>query len=230
MTATDPLADARRVERVMDDIVQEADRTAEVDIAPDRSRLFSSMSFARMRTNWTTEDRDVIDAARTQAEREVMIHFGDIYRILNNLYQIVREPEMTPKGEVAKDDYGFSKWRKDATGMYVEDWSKLTERDKEAMLFSITSRMVFWEQVAAEWWGEAMFAKGIWEDRFATSFQDTASMQNKRPTVDDRTQHAQANARDQRYFAIFLSMRSKKSDALVRSMERLAQRIKDTIR
>jgi len=230
MTATDPLADARRVERAMDDVLANADSPAEVDIAPDRSRLFSSMSFARMRTNWTTEDRDVIDAAKAQAERETMIQFGDVYRILNNFYKLVREPELNAQGLTATDDYGFPRWRKDATGMYIEDWTRLTERDKEAMLFSITTRLVFWEQVAAEWWGEAMFAKGIWEDRFATSFQDTSGMESKRPTVDDRTQHAQANARDQRYFAIYLSMRSKKADALVRTMERLAQRIKDTIR
>lgn len=230
MIATDPLAESRRVERAMEDVIDGADKTAEVDVHPDRTRLFSSMSFARMRTNWTSEDRDVIDAAKAQAEREVMMEFGDAYRVLNNFYQLVREPEVTPQGIHVKDDYGFQKWRKDPTGMYVEDWSQLTERDKESILFGITTRLVLWEQTAAEWWGEAMFAKALWEDRFATSHQDTSAMENKRPTMDDRTQHAQANARDQRYFAIYMSMRSKKADAIVRAMERLSQRIKDTIR
>jgi hypothetical protein len=230
MTATDSMAEARRTERALEETLQDAEKPAEVDLHLDRTRTFSSMSFSRMRTNWTSEDRDVIDVAKAQADREIMMEFGDAYRLLANLYEIVREPELGPGGIPEKDRYGFPKWKKDATGMHVEDWSRLTERGKEDFLFGITTRLVLWEQKVAEWWGEAMFAKGIWEDRFASSFRDTAAMESKRPTVDDRTQHAQYDARDQRYFAIYMSMRSKQAEALVKSLERLAQRIKDTIR
>lgn len=230
MTATDRLAGARRTERAMEETLEGAEEPVEVDLHLDRTRTFSSMSFSRMRTNWTSEDQDVIDAARAQASREVMMEFGDAYRLLASLYEIVREKKLTPAGIPEKDEYGFPVWQKDATGMHIEDWSRLTERGKEDFLFGITTRLVLWEQTVAEWWGEAMFAKAIWEDRFASSFRDTETMEARRPTVDDRTQHAQYNARDQRYFAIYMSMRSKQAESLVRSLERLAQRIKDTIR
>lgn len=230
MTATDRLADARRTERAMEEVLANAERPMEPDLHLDRTRTFSSMSFSRMRTNWTSEDRDVIDAAKAQANREVMMEFGDAYRLLANLYEIVRKQAIDVNGLPERDEYGFPKWEKDSTGMHIEDWSKLTERGKEDFLFGITTRLVLWEQKAAEWWGEAMFAKAVWEDRFASAFRDTESMESKRPTVDDRTQNAQYASRDQRYFAIYMSMRSKQAEFLVKSLERLAQRIKDTIR
>jgi hypothetical protein len=48
--------------------------------------------------------------------------------------------------------------------------------------------------------------------------------------VEDRTQNGHLGAREERYLAIFLAARSRKAEALVKSMDRIGQRLKDTIR
>lgn len=225
------VAEARRIERAMDEVTEDHDEPLEPDLHPDRTRVFSSMSFTRMRTRWTTGEQEVIDTAKRQAESELETKFGDVYRILNRLYEIVREPLVNhATGEVVRDGDGFAVWRRDEFGTPAEDWSKLTDRDKEDFLHQITTRLVIWEQEAADLKGEALFAKAAWEERFAFSFAGAPRVDDKRPTEADRTQHAQAQAREQRYLAIYMTVRSNKAEALVRSVERLSQRLKDTLR
>jgi len=225
------LAEARRIDRAMEEVTEGAEEPMTVDPHPDRTRRFTSMSFTRMRTNWTREEEGVIEQARIQAQDELMVSFADAYRILSNLYDVVREQDVDEgTGEVLLDEHGYPKWKRDHTGMPLEDWNLLTERDKENFLHQITTRLFFWEQRAADFWGEAMFAKAAWEERFALSFTDAPLVESKRPTEADRTQFAQAESREQRYLAIYMSVRSKKAEALVRSMTLLSQRLKDTSR
>jgi hypothetical protein len=229
--STETTDEARRVERALADVSEGADEPMEIDPHPDRTRAFSSTGFSRMQTNWNPAEQNVIDMARQQVERELLIGFAEVYRILNRLYEIVRRPVCNPDtGEVLTDRNGFAVWAKDDFGMVQEDWGALTEADKDSFLHQITTRLVIWEQIAADYWGDAMYAKGSWEERFATGFMDTPPVEGKRPTVDDRTHHGQSLARDQRYLAIYMSVRSKKADALVRSMERLARTLRDTSR
>lgn len=72
-----------------------------------------------------------------------------------------------------------------------------------------------------------MFSKAQWEERFALAFNDTTA--GGRKTDEAMTQKARAGSRDERYFAIFESLYSRKADALVRSLERLGQRLKDSL-
>ena len=227
---TEQIDEHRRVERAMDGVMEDHDEPLAPDPHPDRTRTFSAMGFARMRTRWNREERDVIDTAMAQAETDLMEHFADIYRILGKLYEIVREPQIDQQtGEILKDLRGLTIWRTDEWGGVVEDWSKLTERDKENFLYQITTRLVMWEQEAARLKGEALFAKALWEERFADAFTSAPQVDSKRPTEADRTQHAQYEARDRRYMAIYMTVRSNKADALVRGTERLAQRFKDML-
>ena len=222
-------AEARRVERALEEVAAEADTPMVVDPHPDRTRTFATPSFLRMRTRWTEDEREVIAAANTQLEEEIDAVFGDAYRILARLYDIVREPWVDPvTGEVRTNALGRTLWRKDADGGYLEDWSRLTDRDKETFLHQITTRLVLWGQQTASIWGEAMFAKAMWEERFALSFTEDPEDGGRRPTVDDRTQRAQVGSREQRYLAVYMAIRSKRADRLVSDMERLALRLRDT--
>jgi hypothetical protein len=225
------LAEGRRIARALEDVSEGHDEPMEPDPHPDRTRLFRTPGFARMRTRWNSAEQEIISAAKDQADYEIDTSFADVYRIMNRLYEIVREPlHDRNTGEVVRDDKGFVVWHNDEFGMVAEDWSRLTERDKEGFLHQITTRLLTWEQRAAEMRGEALYAKAIWEERFALSFTDAPAPEGtKRPTEADRTQHAQAGAREQRYMAIYMTVRSNKADALVRSMERIAMRLKDTL-
>lgn len=223
------IAEARRVERALENVSEDQDEPLEPDPHPDRTRRFSSLGFSRMRTRWTTGEQAVIDMAKSQAEEELKTGFADVYRILNRLYIMVRDVARNPDGSVMVDEDGFAVWARDESGMIVEDWDRLTDRDKQNFLHQITTRLVMWEQRAAEYKGESLFAKAAWEERFAVSFVGTPQIEGKRPTEADRTQNAQAEAREERYLAIYMTVRSNKAEALVRSMDRLAQRLKDTL-
>jgi hypothetical protein len=224
------LADARRTERVLEEVTEGAFEPMEVETAPERTRETRTPGFSRMRLNWQGPERATVDFALTQASTEVLTAFSDAYRIMNRLYEVVREPLVNIEtGEVIVRD-GYAVWAKDEFDMPKEDWSRLTERDKESFLHQITTRLFTWEQRAADFWLEAMLAKGQWEERFAILFTGTSSIENKRPTVEDRTQNGHLGAREERYLAIFLAARSRKAEALVKSMDRIAQRLKDTSR
>lgn len=225
------LDEVRRTERALEGVSEGADEPMQVDPHPDRTHTFSRLGFARMRTRWNRDEAEVIESARAQAEHELRKSFGEIYQIMNRIYEFVREPAVNPTtGEVLRDGDGFVLWKRDEFGGPVEDWSKLTDRQKEEFLHQITTRLVMWEQAAADMWGDAMFAKGAWEEQFALSFTSAPQVDRKRPTEADRTQHAQVESRERRYMAIYMSVRSRKADALVKSMERLSQRLKDTMR
>lgn len=229
MDETDVLDEERRVERAMAEVSGGADEPMEVDIHPDRTLGLQRLGLSRMRTRWNRAEAEIIGAAKAQAEREMDLEFADVWRLLNRLYEIVREPIRDPAtGEPVADERGHLVWARDSFGMYVEDWSKLTDRHKEEFLHQITTRLVLWEQQSADMWAEAMYSKGLWEERFASSFVTTPAVESKRPTEADRTQHAQLSSREQRYMAIYMSVRSRKADALVKSMDRLALRLRDT--
>ena len=91
-------------------------------------------------------------------------------------------------------------------------------------MVDLTINLVFWEQRAADAWGESMFAKASWEERQAIGYDAPT-----RGTVDDRHAKGTIDSREERYFAILQAYRSRKADAMVRSMERLAQRLKDSM-
>ena len=229
MTQQDDITESRRANRALAEVVRDAETPMAVDPAPDRTRLFNSLNFSRMRSSWNPGEQEVIDAAKSQADRELTHEFGDVYRILNKVHEVVRTPLRDPQtGEAILDRHGLFVWQTDHLGMVMEDWSRLTERDKDGFIHEITTQLVLWEQKAADFWAEAMFAKALWEEHFAITFVETPLVENRRPTVEDRTQNAQVAAREQRYLAIYMSVRSKKAEALVRSMALLSQRLKDT--
>lgn len=181
--------------------------------------------FARMRIVWRSEDRPIIDRAKASVEDALTRTFEDAYLVMNQILELIRTPEINPATEQPRrDNFGFIIWKRTPSGSYEEDWTRLTIRAKESLLFTITTRLFEWEQRAADVWGEAMFAKAQWEERHAIAYD--ASMHG---TIEDRTAYANRDAREERYFAIFTTLYSRKADALVRTMSLLAQRLKDSM-
>ena len=198
----------------------------ETEVLPEeRARSFRTPGFSRMRTDWRGDDRAIIRRAQDAVEGRILTNFEDAYQVMYEVYDLVRTPAVNEgTGEVLKDRWGFTIWKKTVSGSYEEDWTRLTSKQRSNLLFTITTRLFEWEQKAAEAWGEAMFAKAQFEERFAIGFDEPMS-----GTVDDRRAHANIEARDERYFAIFLTLYSRKAEALVRNMNLLGQRLKDSM-
>lgn len=217
----------RKAEEIVQEISAEGDRSMEVEVHEDRTREFSSTSLARMRFSWDGADRDAMAAIHDRVDGLMLEAFGSAYQIMNDLYEIVREPEIDRNGEIRLDGRGWRVWRVNGSGAFVEDWSRLGHHDLQNFLFRITTSLFAWEQAAASIWGDSMFAKAAWEESLAIGY--TESRENGGRTVEDRTQAARLASRQERLFGIFQSMLSRKADALVRSMTTLAQRLKDVL-
>jgi hypothetical protein len=207
-----------------DEAAEDFGKPVEVETEVEEARRWRSPGFQRLRTDWRTEDRPIIEGARETAEGRLRREFGGLYILLNRIYDVVREPAVTPDGEIIKDRFGYTQWLKDENDHYRDDFSKLTLREKEHFLFELTTNLIWWQQQAADAWGEAMLAKTMWTERFSFGFDAPT-----KGTDEQRKAAANLDARDEHYFAIFLAWYSKKADALVRSVELLGQRIKDSM-
>lgn len=220
--------DDRTEEQVIRDASAEADQSMEVDPHDDRTFEFARTGLSRMRTTWAPEDADAMAGIHAVVEREVLVHFAGAFQIMNEIYDIVREPSVdTTTGEIEKDQYGFTVWLRTETGAYLEDYSKLGHKEVEHFLFRITTRLFEWEQMAAQLWGDAMFAKALWEQSLAEGYQDART--NGARTVEDRTQAGRVASREERLFGIFRALISRRADAVVRSTTLLSQRLKDIL-
>lgn len=191
------------------------------DLPPDRTRRFTHVSFARMRTDWKPEDKIKLQEVGRLADRAVAAAFPDAWWLIERLYGVVREKVVQgATGEVMRDTAGHTRWKRNAMGFYIEDWSRLGDAERDDFLHELAIHLIEWRQQAAVMWGSAMFAKGIWEEAFAYGYT-TVPGEGRRLTVDDRTQAGHLASIEERYFAIFQSVLSRRADALIRSLERI---------
>ncbi|MFF7198226.1 hypothetical protein ACFZAM_31520 [Streptomyces sp. NPDC008079] len=212
--------------RAVSELAAEADEPVAVDIDPDRTRETAQTGFSRMRTDWRPGDAPevlgIVQAARGVIHRE----FPNIYLILNELWGIARDPVFVPgTGEIVTDVFGWPEWVKLPSGAYKEDYSRLTAREKDDFLLRITTGLLEWHQTATEKWLEAMLAKVIWEEVMAEGFIAPTG----RLTVEERTQRGRSHAAQDRYRAVFRAALSRSAEQLVRSMELIGQRLKDSL-
>ncbi len=189
----------------------------------ERERGLRHPGFARMRTEWTGPDRDMMQRISATIDGTVMSHFEDAYLLMNEIYEIVRDPEVDDGGEIRVDQFGYVVHKRSPTGAYYEDWARLGHVQREHLIYKLTTSLFEWSQRAAGLWTEAMFAKAIWQEEFATAFDIPV-----KGTVDHRTARGNMDSAEARYFAVFTSALSRRADALVRSLELLNQRLKDT--
>lgn len=223
------MSDDRTEEQFVRDESREADQRMEVEPHDDRTQEFTPRREGRMRHDFRPDDQDAIEGLRGVMDRIMLERFGDAYVIVNDLYEIVREPLVDPATqEIQEDEHGFTQWARTESGGYIEDYSRLTSSHVRDFLFRITVRLFAWEQEAASIRGDAMYAKAIWEQALAQGYQDARSVPGGR-TVEDRTQAARRHARDDRFMGIFQTTLSWRADALVKSMSLLSQRLKDVL-
>lgn len=223
----DAVAEAKQLHEALREEDQVAEQVAEVRVHEDHTRETRTPGFSRMRTSWSGDDSAQVAAIRGLVDGLMYQHFADAIVIMHDLYSVVREPEYNQvTGEPLVDSMGWTIWRRSETGSYIEDYSMLGIKQREDFLFRITTKMFEWKQTQADLWGEAMFAKAIWEERFSDGFVNAAGT---RPTVDDKTNQARAHATEERYFAIFKATVSRRADALVDSMSLISQRLKDIL-
>lgn len=219
--------EAKAVEAAIEREQEGADQPAEVRVHEDETKEMRTPGFSRMRFDWG-EHASMMQMILQVADDRVAVAFTDAYQIINDIYEIVREKSYDPQtGEIRVDRHGWPIWERTESGRYVEDYSRLGIKEREEFLFQITTRLFDWEQRAAEHWAEAMFAKAMWEERFALSFMDTS--EGGRKTDEAMTQRGRLGSREERYFALFESAVSRKVDAIVKSLERLSQRLKDSL-
>jgi hypothetical protein len=215
--------EAKRISEESDDDVTAAieEESTEKPLAQWRTP-----GFARMRIDWRGDDVAVIHKVQHDVDARVAALFVDAYQVLSDIYDIVREPEVGPDGVIRRDPItGFIIWKRTESGAYIEDWNQLTKVEAKDFMFRITTRQFDWRQRATNAWGEAMMAKAQWEERFAIAFD--APM---RDTVQGREAKGRIDAADERYFAIFVTLFSKKCDAIVESMDKLAARMETFLR
>lgn len=218
----------RTTEQFVRDESREAELPSEVDLHDDRTQEFSHLGLSRMRLDWSEGDAQAVVDLHRMIENVILEHFGSAYQIMNDLYEIVREPKVNQEtGEIETDENGWTVWERNDSGAFIEDYSRLGSKEIKDFLFKITTRLFQWEQDAAKLWGDSMFAKAVWEQQLARSYQDSR-IQGAR-TVEDRTQAARVASRDERLFALFQSVISRRADAVVRSMQLLSQRLKDVL-
>lgn len=208
-----------------------AEKPLEVDVPPDRTRQLTHTSFSRMRVNWLGDDSVRLQEILGEAQQAIKDEFKVAFAVIARLQRHVRTPLMDDDvpGTVRTYPDGSPMWVTDSMGLPVEDWGLLDNRTRDSLLFTITTWLFEWELLAVDEWAKAMFAKVQWEEKFAKGFISLPGMQiSGKPTIDDRTQWGHQFSAEERYFAVFRSVLSRKADALVRSMERLRRMLEST--
>jgi len=194
-----------------------------MDLEPHKRR-FRSPNFQRLRVDWSTEDQITLTKAREAANKRLQKEFADAFHIMNRLYDVIRLPILID-GKPKRDENGWIVWQIDEYNYPIENWERLTHSIKDDLLYSITSKLFNWEQLSQDAWAEAMYSRANWEHAFSEAFDELMA-----GTVQDREARGRLGSVDERLFAVFLSTYSRKTEALVRSMDRLALRLRDTLR
>jgi hypothetical protein len=194
-------------------------------LAEERERTLSALSFSRMKTDWRSEDYAELALLKKLGDGILDNAFGQAYEIMFELYDVVREPEVDEQtGEIKLDRDRRPIWKRTVSGGYSEDWSRLTLKQREDFVFRISGQIFYWEQRKADLWLEAMVAKALMTERFSVGYDEVIS-----GTIEDRTARANMRSAEDRYFAIYTGYISRKADGIVRSMEMLCRRISETL-
>lgn len=197
-----------------------AEETMEANPHPDRTQAFTRATFSRMRTGWIGDDKDMIMRLEGLSDQIIRRRFSVAFGVRERLWRHVRTQRHQPgTGELLTYEDGSPQWERDEFGVPVEDWERLSDRDRRALLMIILTHMFEWELARADMWAEAMYAKGEWEEFFSYGYTAVpAHVLSGKATIEDRTHNAQKNAAEARYFALFQSALSRKADGIVRAM------------
>lgn len=220
----------KQANRVINGLAKEADEPLSPDIDPDRARDFTRPNYsrtARMRHDWLEEDGTSVRGLAELADGIIHREFPGVFLILNDIWAIAREPVVNEStGEIETDIFGWPVWKRLPSGAYIEDYSKLIDREKEGFMLSITMGLLEWRLKVDNWKRmPAMLARARWEEAMAEGFVAPTG----RVTVEERTQRGRLHSADHRYFGIFQAELSRAAEHLVDGMELLGQRLKDSL-
>lgn len=211
-------------EEIAREAMKDFDKTTEVELPDDRQRRFRTAGFSRMPTTWEGADAATMHSVHAQVSKLIDESFEDAFLLMYEIYEIVREVETDDQGNAVVDEHDLPVWKRTVTGRPVENWDRLTMKQRERFIFQIGTRLMDWKQRATEMWAEAMFSKAKWEDEFSIGYEE---LEGTKPTIGDREARGRLVSREARYFAIYASYLSRKADAVVSVMEQLSQRLKD---
>lgn len=202
----------------------------ETDLHKDRTREFSHTSFSRMRTGWSGDDAEKILDLETLAREIVRERFAIAFAIVRKIEKMTRKQAYDEAtGEFLTYPDGSPVWAKDELGIPVENWELLSDDDRSHLLHTIAIHMFEWEIEAAVIKSDALYAKGIWEEVFATGFIAIPSeMISGRPTVQDKEQWGTKNAAKERYFGLFRSSISYQADGILSAIRGLQRVLEST--
>lgn len=222
---------ADQIRRVLKDAEGPAglpDEPADPDIGPDRERYFRT-NFSRMKLDWSPDEKAQMQRLLGFADGALREKFPEIYDLLDDeLYPAVREPQLHPDTQQPlRDLAGNVMWKRDEHNRIIERYDRLGDAEARQILYKIGTQLIAWRQRRDMLHGEAMFAKGLWEEVFSNGY---ISARGGRLTVDDKTQAGRLASMDERYFSIFKSMISRRADSLVYSMERIEEMLMKTLR
>lgn len=196
------------------------------DVENEPSRI---PRFERMRFNYFDPvERQVLMEAHSEITRVMVHEFTDAYRIIDEIKHIVRIPIENERGEYVYDENGEPEWQTSPGGKVIEDYTRLSRKQQETFLGRITTNLFGWEQTAEMIWMDAIMARARFEEHYAISYDELRGTAG-RTTVDDRKAYGAMEAAQDRYQAIYLTSLSRRAAALVKSMERLSQRLKDVL-
>jgi hypothetical protein len=227
------MADPRQqVQHILDDADRPAEVGQEEGLSPtlphERSRQFRYTNFSRMSLNWAGDDAAMLGEIEHKAEQIVQARFARAFRVIEKIKEIIVVPKMV-NGEVL---FGLDGERVPETDKYgdpVEDWARLNDTDRLNFLGIITTHLFDWEREATRMWMEAMFAKVMWEEKFANGFiKMPGNAISGRPTIDDRTQTGHSFSASERYFAVFQSGLSREADVVIRNLVRMQRLLENT--
>jgi hypothetical protein len=217
---------AEQASRVLAEVSKEADEPMDVEMDPDRTRENTSTGLSRIRTDYFNDDDAEIQSIIAEVEGVLRRTFPGVYMVMNDLWMHVRKPVANPAtGEMMLDIFGWPVWEKLPGGAYDEDYSRLTNAEKDHFLLQITTLVGEWGQEAENLRAHAQFRKVLWEGAMADGFVAPTG----RVTVEERTQRGRAASMDDRLRAVYRHVLSRKAERLVRDMELLGQRLKDSL-
>lgn len=227
-SATQRLHGQTGAEEEAKDSAQELDKT--VDQTRDAREILKHLNltrgFQRMKLDLQGSEKDVLNSMMVQMEKLIREEFAEEFAIMNDLHWEVREPVVDENGEVQYDQWGYPEYQKAPDGSYIEDWGRLTQKQIKHFIFRIINSTFAGEQKSANAWGRALLAKTRYEEAFAVAF-DTHP--DKKATVDARDAHAESNAIDYKYYAVLQTWYSRKAEGIIKRMDALHQRMKDSL-
>lgn len=210
------------------------DSAAELDKPIDQTKdakevlktLNLTRGFQRMRMDLQGTEKDVLNSMMANMEKLIHEEFAEEFAIMNDIHWEVRTPVNGIDDNMAYDQWGFPIYEKNPDGSYVEDWGRLTQKQIKHFIFRIINCTFSGEQKSADAWGRALLAKTRYEEVFALSFD---SHPNAKATNEVRENHAESKAIDYKYYAVLQTWYSRKAEGIIKRMDALHQRMKDSL-